>query len=138
MSYLPTTPPAPGIDDRPFWDFCSVRELRFQRCAACGRFRHPPSPCCPKCRSDASEWVPAGDSGILYSYSVVHHGVTPALRARGPYNIAIVAFPQCGGVRLVSNVVDAAEGELRIGSTVHLVWDPAETGLPLPRFALRR
>ena len=138
MSYLPTLSPTPNIDDQPFWDYCAAGEPRFQRCSNCGRFRHPPSPCCPACQSAAVEWVPAGDSGVLYTYSVIHHGVTPALKARGPYNIAIVAFPQCGGVRLVSNVMDAGPDELRIGMPVYLFWDPAESGLPLPRFVLRR
>ena len=34
--------------------------------------------------------------------------------------------------------MDAGPDELRIGMPVYLFWDPAESGLPLPRFVLRR
>ncbi len=133
--YLPVIEPHPGVDDGPFWEFCRRRELHFQRCADCGRFRHPPGPCCPHCLSFRSDWQRAPQTGEIFSFTVVHHAVNTEMRAYVPYNIAVVAFPECGGVRLVSNVVGAGPDELRIGQKVRLVWETLPSGLSLPRFA---
>ena len=136
MAYLPDDLPGPEptIDDRPFWDACRMRELRFQRCTDCGRFRHPPAPVCARCGSRRSDWVRAADEAELFSFTVVHHAADDAVAASVPYNVAIVLFPSFDGVRLVSNVVDCAADELRIGMRLSLVWEVAGNGVPLPRF----
>jgi len=138
MAYLPLPGPVPELDDSPFWEFCAQRELRFQHCKSCGRFRHPPGPCCPYCQSFESDWVRAPEQGSLFSYTVVHHPVSEAIRPHLPYNIAIVAFPECDGVRLISNIVDLAPSELRIGMPLWLDWEVADNGQPLPRFRARK
>ena len=136
MAYLPdgVPGPEPTIDDRPFWDACQARELRFQRCAACGLFRHPPTPACARCKSLRSEWVRAADEAELFSFTVVHHPAHDAVAASVPYNIAIVLFRSFDGVRLVSNVVDCAPDALRIGMRLSLVWEAAGNGTLVPRF----
>lgn len=134
MGYLPAAGPVPNHDDLPFWESCRNRELRFQRCTGCGRFRHPPVPACQACQSMAFGWEPAGTAGVLFSYTVVHHPVSEAMKAHVPYNVAIVAFPNCGGVRLVSNVIDVAPDGLRLGMPLELVWEAADNGWLLPRF----
>lgn len=136
MAYLPdgVPGPEPTVDDRPFWEACRARELRFQRCADCGLFRHPPTPACARCRSLRSEWIRAVDEAELFSFTVVHHPAHDAVTASVPYNVAIVLFPSFDGVRLVSNVVDCPPGELRIGMRLSLVWESAGNGMMLPRF----
>lgn len=136
MAYLPDAVPVPEptIDDRPFWQFCRARELRFQRCVDCGRFRHPPAPACPDCRSTESVWAAAAAQAELFSFTVVHHAAHEAVAASVPYNVAIVLFRDCGGVRLVSNVVDCPPHALRIGMPLSLVWETARDGQLLPRF----
>lgn len=136
MSYFPrgTPGPEPAIDDAAFWEWCAKGELRFQRCAGCGRFRLPPMPACSHCRSFEFEWVRAPETGEVFSFTVVHHAAHRAIGPALPYNIAIVAFPECDGVRLVSNVMDAAPGELEIGMRVGLAWDTAGNGRTVPRF----
>ena len=37
-------------------------------------------------------------------------------------------------MRLVSNVIDAAPGEMAVGLRVTLAWDEIENGMFLPRF----
>ena len=134
MAYLPVEGPDPTVEDAPFWDACKRRELVFQACADCGRVRHPPVPACPHCRSMRIDWRPAGTRGRLFSYTIVHHPVTEALKAHVPFNVAIVAFPDCQGVKLVSNVIDARPDEMRIAMPLDLVWQEAANGWPLPRF----
>jgi hypothetical protein len=135
MAYLSFASPEPTIDDKPFWEYCAQRELRFQRCTSCKAYRHPPVPACPNCRSFGEEWVWAGEKGRIFSYTIVHHPVFPELADDVPYNIVIVEFPECGGVRLVSNVVDLEPEQILIGREVRLVWEPADNGLLLPRFS---
>jgi hypothetical protein len=139
MTYLPNGVPGPQptLDDKAFWDYCQQRELRFQRCTVCGRFRHPPAPVCAACRSLESEWVRAPETGVVFSFTIVHHPAHPAVATSTPYNIVIVDFPECGDARLVSNLIDVAPQEVRIGMKVTLVWETADNGLIIPRFKKR-
>jgi uncharacterized OB-fold protein len=137
VTYLPVAGPSPELDDKPFWDACRRHELRFQRCSACGRFRHPPSPVCARCYSTASEWVLSSGTGRVFSYTIVHHPVSKALRERVPYNVVVVEFPECGGVRLISNIVNLQPWEIRTGLSVSVTWETADNGISLPRFSGR-
>lgn len=136
MAYFPagTPGPEPTIEDAAFWDYCARHELRFQRCSHCGRFRLPPMPACKHCKSLAAEWVKAPETGHVFSFTIVHHAAHPSMAAALPYNIAIVEFPECDGVRLVSNVMDAGPEDMRIGMRVRLAWDTAGNGRTVPRF----
>lgn len=138
MSYLPPSFPAvtPTLDDREFWERCNARRLCFQQCGDCGRFRHPPTPLCPACQSSAMNWIDAPAHARIFSYTFVHHPAHPAAAAVIPYNVVLVEFAECGGVRLVSNVVDAAPGDLAAGRVVALVWDEGAGNQLVPRFRL--
>jgi len=117
-----------------FWSHCSRRELRFQRCGSCQVWRHPPAPVCAHCGSHDMRWELAPTRGELFSYTVVHHAPSPLLRDAVPYNIAIVSFSDLGDVRLVSNVIDAAPQQLRIGMPLSLLWQEQAPGKWLPLF----
>ena len=136
MPYLPESMPfpVPPLDARRFWDYCAERRLMFQACADCGQLRHPPTPVCPACRSGAETWIDAPAVGEVYSYTVVHHSSHESVAGALPYNVVLITFPGMAGVRLVSNLVDVAPGELAIGIAVELAWEPAGDGLWLPRF----
>jgi uncharacterized protein len=134
MSLLPGAPPPEpaDADEAAFFAHCDARDLRIQRCAACGRFRHPPGPACPDCRSMEAEWAAVPGSGTLFSYTVAHHAVHPGLKDAVPYTIALVHLDGAGDVRLVSNLIGAAEP--RIGLRVALAWEEVAPGRFLPRF----
>ena len=136
MAYLPNEVPGPRPreHDKTFWDFCQQQELRFQRCLACRRFRHPPAPVCQHCRSFESEWIRAPESGEVFSFTIVHHPAHPAVTSVTPYNVIIVDFPECDHVRLVSNLIDATPEEIHIGMRVALVWETTGNGMIVPRF----
>lgn len=135
MQYMPAGVPGPdpSFDDREYWERCQQKRLSFQACGACGKCRHPPGPYCPHCGSDRIDWVDAPETGELFSYTVIHHPAHESVRERVPYNVAIVAFPELG-VRLISNVVDAAPGELEFGMKLRLVWGEASNGQVIPLF----
>jgi uncharacterized OB-fold protein len=128
--------PTPTIDDAPFWAAAAEQRLVFQRCADCSRHRHPPSPMCPSCQSMNVEWSETSGPAKLFSYTVTHVEPHPELKGRAPYVVALVIFPELDDVRLVTNVVDADEGELHIGSEVTLTWESVGDGMCLPRFRL--
>lgn len=140
MAYLPDGMPLPqpGPDDQPYWDYCRQRELRIQRCTACGRFRHPPVPVCAQCGSFAHEWARVSGRGTVFSYTVAHHPVHPALKDAVPYNIAVVMLEGADEVRIISNVTDATPEEMRVGLPVELAWDATPDGGYLPRFRKSR
>ena len=56
------------------------------------------------------------------------------MKAIVPYNVAIVDFPECDHARLVSNVIDVAPTDIRIGMAVTLAWETAGNGMIVPRF----
>jgi uncharacterized OB-fold protein len=124
----------PDVHTREFWTYCARRELRFQRCGACGRFRQPPRPGCPHCGATATEWVAVTGRGRIFSYTIVHHAALPALAPDIPYNVVTVELAGAPDVRLVSNVIDVRPEDLRIGMEVALAWDEPAPGVVLPRF----
>jgi len=136
MSYLPHAAPVPDPEpwEAGFWRLCAEHRLCFQRCTACGHVRHPPLPCCPRCRCFESGWIEATDDAELYTYTIVHHALHPSLRDAVPYNAVVVAFPALAWIRLVSNIINCPPEQLRIGMPLRVCWDVAGNGRILPRF----
>ncbi len=128
--------PEPEIDDQAFWAAAAERRLLFQRCAVCGRWQHPPMPLCAACGSERLDWVAAPTRGRIFSFTVTHVAARPALKDRLPYNVALVAFADCGELRIITNIVEARPDELRIDADVELVWEAQGLGMYLPRFRL--
>ena len=135
MPYLPAELPRlpPGRDDAAWWEALRRHELVIQRCAACGIWRHPPSPVCAGCHALASSWERVSGRGHVFSYTWVHHPAHPALAERVPYDVALVELADAGNVRLVTNVIDVAPGELQVGLAVEVVFEDLDD-LTLPRF----
>jgi uncharacterized OB-fold protein len=136
MPYLPADLPFldTAHEQAEFWAHCRRRRLMFQACGDCGRPCHPPLPICPGCQSAQRVWIAAPSAARLFSYTVVHHASHPAVTAHLPYNVALVEFPELPGVRLISNVIDAAAEALVVGMALELVWEDGPAGQPLPRF----
>ena len=139
MSYLPTGMPIPKPtpDDAPFWAACQQRRLVIRHCDGCGHYFHPPMPCCPRCGSVSVSWKPVSGRGTVFTWTVGHHPVHPALKGHPPYNVSVVLLDDADDVRLVSNVVDVAPDELRIGLPVTVCFEDAGDGTLLPRFRKR-
>ena len=107
-------------DTQPFWDGCARGELLLQHCGACGTLRHPPSPICPHCRSTEHAWVPANGRGTVYTYTVVRQALAKGWDARVPYVVAVVELDE--GPRILSNIVEVAAEDVRIGMRVEVVF----------------
>jgi uncharacterized OB-fold protein/acyl dehydratase len=121
--------PAVTHDNAFFWEGIARGQLLLQRCK-CGRFRHPPGPVCPSCRSFDWEPVAAGGRGRVYSFVVAHHPAIPPFEYPNP--IALVELEE--GPRLVANLVGVAPEAIRIGMPVECEIVEVEEGFRLPRF----
>jgi hypothetical protein len=134
--------PSPDDDSAPFWAGCARGELLVQACAACGRRRMPPRPMCPYCRSFDARWDPMSGRGTIWSYVVAHPPLLPAYAAVAPYNVVVVALDEDPTLRLVGNVVTAADAPLnsvgpstiQIGERVHVVFAPLVDDIAMPRW----
>jgi len=127
--------PAPTADTAPFYEAAGRGELRLQRCAACGRFRHYPRPTCPACLSREHTWERAGGRGTVWTWTIVRGPTLPAFEARVPYNVVDVLLEE--GVHFVSEVLDCAPEELTAGLPVEAVFVPASPEVTLVKFRRR-
>lgn len=123
--------PVIGLDNAYFFEGTAQRELRIQKCNACGTLRHPPGPACPDCGALDRGHVVAGGEGTVYSY-LVHHA-PPVPGKELPLVIALVDLDE--GVRFVAEVTGVApEGPdgLAIGDRLAVDWNVIDDELTLP------
>ncbi|MGW5676088.1 Zn-ribbon domain-containing OB-fold protein [Streptomyces sp. NPDC003860] len=109
------TAATPDVDDfsRTYWDAAARGELLIRRCRGCGLPHHYPREFCPYCWGDEVEWERASGRATLYTWSVVHRNDLPPFGERVPYVAAVVDLAE--GPRMMTEVVECAQGRLRIG-----------------------
>ncbi len=124
--------PAPILteDNRCYWDAAKEHRLVAQRCDSCGRFRHPPRPMCPHCRSLTYELVELSGTGEVYSFSILHHPRNPAFE----YPVIAALVDVTEGVRVVTNLVDIDPEDVRIGMRVEVTFVPTADDGAVPVF----
>jgi uncharacterized OB-fold protein len=120
----------------PFWNAAREYRLVAACCGTCGRFRMPPTPFCPHCRSQEIDWIELSGRGIVYSWTVVVKPMLPGMDDRVPYVPAVIELPDAAGVRLVSNIVDADLEQISIGQEVKVKWETWPDGTVVPMFEI--
>jgi uncharacterized OB-fold protein len=130
---VPPAPlPKPTRDTEPFYAAARRGELRFQRCVACGTFRHYPRPTCPRCLSRDVEWVRSSGRGTVYTWTIVRGPTLPAFETKVPYNVVDVLLEE--GVHFVSEVLDCPPEDIRAGMPVVAAFVPASEEITLVKF----
>jgi uncharacterized OB-fold protein len=114
-----------------FWTGLRSDRLLLQRCDDCGRLRHPPRPMCPHCTSLDWSAVPATGRGTVVSFVLPRHPQWPWFE--DDYVVALVELEE--GVRIVSNLVEVAPADVRMGLPVTVRFTRFDDGLVLPLFA---
>lgn len=132
--WFPDAMPQPmaGKEALPFWQAAAEHRLVAQKCGDCSHLHLPPSPICPSCRSDVTEWQDLSGRGEVYTYTTIHRAVAPGQDL--PFVVAVIALDGAPGVRLISNLVDTPLSEIEIGMSVEVVWEDMGPDLTLPRF----
>ena len=128
------TLPIPVADEAsaPFYEGAKLGKLMLVRCSQCGTWRLPDRERCHDCLSTDWEWAQASGRGKLYTFGVMHQQYHPAFAGVIPYNYAFVELDE--GPRLVTNIVDCANEDLRTDMPVEAVFDPVSDETTLVRF----
>jgi len=113
-------------DSQFFWDGTNAKELRIQKCGACGALRHPPGPSCPKCGAFDRQHVVASGLGTVFSFVIHRHPPVPDKEL--PIVLALVDLDE--GVRMVGEVPGIED--LAIGDRVQVDWQVIDDELTLP------
>ena len=107
---------------REFWEGAKREEIRFPKCADCGKFHWYPQKLCPYCQSEIIRWTKIKGNGQLYSWTVVRHPFDPAFADKLPYIVALIVFDDAPGVRFISNMFDLNPEEMKIGMPVEPIF----------------
>jgi len=126
---------------RGFWEGTARGELAVQACGSCGKWRMPPRPMCPYCRSVDVTWVPTSGRGFIWSFIVPHPPLLPAFMEYAPYNAVIVELEEDRTIRFAGNLVNSAHGAIneidpttiQIGEPVRVVFHQIDD-VALPRW----
>ena len=126
--------PVPVADEesKEFFEGARQHKLMLQRCTSCGSWRLPGRERCSDCWSTETEWAQASGKGRLYTWGIMHQQYSPAFADEIPYNYAFVELDE--GPRLITNVVDCANEDLRVDMPVEAVFDAVSDETTLVRF----
>jgi uncharacterized OB-fold protein len=97
--------------------------LTLQQCGGCAAVQHPPEEVCHVCGGMVFTSRVVRPTGTVYSYTVVHHSVHPALDGFVPYTVVLVALDDEPDVRVVGNLLDVPVDEVAIGMPVVATWE---------------
>jgi uncharacterized protein len=130
-----------GEDSEEFWAGTARGELLVQACGACGRWRFPPRPMCPHCRSTEVRWERASGNAAIWSYVVPHPPLLPAYGQLAPYNVIVVALEEDPTIRMVGNLLASPDGAINeidpatieVGEPVRVVFQQVDD-VALPRW----
>jgi len=79
-----------------------------------------------------SEWVRVSGRGKVYTWTTIYQRYHPAFAEELPYNVTMVALEE--GPRLLANIVDCKNEDLRIGMEVEVVFEDVTEEITLPKF----
>lgn len=116
-----------------YWQSAREGKLSLQQCPNCGTRPFPPRAHCATCGTGDLPWQAVSGSGTVYTYTVAHRPPHPVFRDQCPLVIAVVELDE--GPRMISNIVDCAPTDVRVGMPVQVAFDPVDdSDLVLPVF----
>lgn len=106
----------------PFWVAAREGRLVAAQCGDCAHFRMPPTPYCPHCQSQNTQWPTLAGTGTVYSYAVCNRSPFPGVEDF-IYIPIVVELDDAPGIRLVSNLVGIDPEQVKIGMAVSVEWN---------------
>jgi uncharacterized protein len=120
--------PNPTGPNAEFYAHCARGELRFQQCSGCQTWRHPPRLLCAQCGSPEATWELASGRARVWSWTVTHRPLDPALPV--PYAVVVAECEE--GPRLVGNLaLDVPVDLLALDLPVTVVLERANDDVAL-------
>lgn len=113
-----------------FYAACAKGSLHFQRCDACGTWRHLPRHSCASCGSSDWSWAASSGRGRVFSWTVTHQAPFPGVPT--PFVVAVVETEE--GVRLAAGLRDVDPAELRLDLPVEVELVPVSDEAAVPFF----
>jgi uncharacterized OB-fold protein len=114
-------PPTEGLAGE-FFAWQAAGELRVQHCAACGRWRHPPTETCPVCWSQDLRWERCAGTGTVFSWTRTHHAFVPELAPVLPYVCVVVELDE--GPRLLGGLRPGdSSAPVEVGQRVEVAFE---------------
>jgi uncharacterized OB-fold protein len=126
--------PSPDAVTQFFWDGVERHELWIQRCRNCRHYPHYPKTLCRYCQSDDLAGEQVSGRATLYTWTIAVQPFHPFYVDRIPYVVATVELVEQPGLMFMSQIVDCAEEDLRIGLPLEVVFEQLGPGLTLPFF----
>jgi uncharacterized OB-fold protein len=130
--------PLPDVDEpdlAPYWEAAAREELIVRRCMDCGRAFWPPRAACRHCGSLSLDWQSAGETGRLFTWTVIGHTSIEGFRAAVPFAVAVVALDATPGVRMVGRVTSPPDA-LAIDAPVRVRFERVDDRITLPVWEL--
>jgi uncharacterized OB-fold protein len=120
----------------PYWDALKQHELRLPKCNTCGHIWHPPaSSVCPNClTADNYEFTKLSGKGKIWGWLRMHQRYFAGFADELPYNIIYVELDERPGLRMISNLVEYEEDDLKCDQRVEVVFDDVTEEWTLPKF----
>ena len=116
-----------------FEAYLAEHRLMAARCTRCGGIYLPPRPICPKCHSEAMEWIETSGKGSLSAFTVIYNGptfmVAQGFDRKHPYISGIVELEE--GPRIsarISGVNPTRPDEIVIGTSLQLNFEDTAEG----------
>lgn len=128
---VPKPIPMPDEASQPFFDGAREGHLMLMKCGRCAHVRLPSRAHCDNCLSTEVEWVRASGRAVLHTFGVMHQRYHPAFVAEIPYDVSIVELEE--GPHMVTNIVDTANEDLRVGMPLEVVFEQHED-VAIPKF----
>ena len=85
---------------------------------------------CPTCHAVEYDIVDLAGTGVIYSYSILHHPQNPAF----DYPVVAVLVDLDEGIRIVSNLIGIEPSEVSIGLPVRVRFVPTRDEMAVPVF----
>lgn len=119
------------VADLPFWEGTRDGKFLLHRCDICERHYWPASYCVEHA-DQAMRWVEASGTGNLYTYTIMHHAYTSAMKDKVPYVVGVVKLAE--GPFFHSNVIGVPVEDVTVGMALTAEMQLHESGLTLPMF----
>jgi len=121
--------PRPTEETRDYWEGCRRGELRLQRCSECRRVQFPPRRFCSSCLCARLESFAALGRGVIRSYSVVRHPLSPAFAGDVPYLVALIQLAE--GPTMMAGLRGCTPDTVAVGMAVEVEFEArSETHVP--------